>query len=64
MNRSKGFLFLMTGVLVCSHGLAHHAFVEFDRGQVVEVEGELISVLWANPHIRFPLRYPADQRSH
>ena len=37
-------------------GLAHHAFVEFDRGRVIEAEGELISVLWANPHIRFSLR--------
>ena len=56
MNRSKGFLFLATSVLACSNGLAHHAFVEFDRGRVIEVEGEVISVLWANPHIRFSLR--------
>ena len=41
---------------MCSHVLAHHAFVEFDRSQVVEVEGEVISVLWANPHIRFSVR--------
>jgi len=41
---------------MCSHALAHHAFVEFDRSQVVEVEGEVISVLWANPHIRFSVR--------
>ena len=56
MNRSSGFLFLATGTLVCSQALAHHAFVEFDRGQVIEVEGEVISVLWANPHIRFSVR--------
>ena len=56
MIRSRGFLFLATSTLVCSHVLAHHAFVEFDRSQVVEVEGEVVSVLWANPHIRFSIR--------
>ena len=56
MNRTRGFLLLASSILVFSHGLAHHAFVEFDRGQVIEVEGEVISVLWANPHIRFSVR--------
>ena len=49
-------MFLAASTLVCPHVLAHHAFVEFDRSQVVEVEGEVISVLWANPHIRFSIR--------
>lgn len=56
MNGRRGFLVLATSTLMCSHVLAHHAFVEFDRSQVVEVEGEVISVLWANPHIRFSVR--------
>ena len=56
MNGSRGILFFLSGVVLCSHGLAHHAFVEFDRGQVIEVEGEVVSVLWANPHIRFSIR--------
>lgn len=43
-------------VLASSSTFAHHAAVEFDRGRVVEVEGELISVLWRNPHIRFSIR--------
>ena len=56
MNKYGGILLFSIGVVLCSHALAHHAFVEFDRGQVVEVEGEVISVLWANPHIRFSVR--------
>ena len=65
MNKGRGFFFLFSSVVLssavlCSHGLAHHAFVEFDRSQVVEVEGEVISVLWANPHIRFSIRATDD----
>ena len=61
MNKCRGILFLLSSVVLSSvvlfsHGLAHHAFVEFDRGQVIEVEGEVIRVLWANPHIRFSVR--------
>ena len=56
MNRRRRFPLLAISTLMCSHVLAHHAFVEFDRSQVVEVEGEVISVLWANPHIRFSVR--------
>ena len=56
MNGSRRILFFLSSVVLCSHGLAHHAFVEFDRGQVIEVEGEVVSVLWANPHIRFSIR--------
>ena len=56
MNRRRRFPLLAISALMCSHVLAHHAFVEFDRSQVVEVEGEVINVLWANPHIRFSIR--------
>ena len=45
MNRRRRFPLLAIGMLMCSHVLAHHAFVEFDHSQVVEVEGEVISVL-------------------
>jgi len=56
MIGSRRILFFLSSIVLCSHGLAHHAFVEFDRGQVIEVEGEVVSVLWANPHIRFSIR--------
>ena len=33
--------------------LAHHASVEYDRSMLHEIEGELISLRWRNPHIAF-----------
>jgi hypothetical protein len=33
--------------------LAHHSTAEYDAGQIVEARGEVVSVLWRNPHVRF-----------
>ena len=30
---------------------AHHSMAEFDRSTVTEVEGEVVSISWRNPHI-------------
>lgn len=35
---------------------AHHSLAEFDRSMLREVEGEVLRVMWRNPHIRFSLR--------
>ncbi len=49
------------GLLVCSLGLsavasAHHSFGAFyDMNGLVELEGEITSVFWRNPHIRFTI---------
>jgi hypothetical protein len=32
---------------------AHHSTAEYDAGSVVEARGEVVSVLWRNPHVRF-----------
>jgi hypothetical protein len=38
---------------------AHHSFGAFyDMNQLVEVEGEITSVFWRNPHIRFTIDVP------
>jgi len=40
---------------------AHHsARLQYDMGVVDEVEGELTSVVWRNPHVRFTLRVDAN----
>jgi len=55
--KTAGALFaILIGVLVSSPGLAHHAFTAFDRNQVIDLEGEVVHMLWANPHVRFTLR--------
>ena len=35
---------------------AHHSLAEYDRSAAEEVEGEVLRVLWRNPHVRFTLR--------
>src|SRR5262249_44695197 len=31
---------------------AHHSTAEYDASKVVEARGEVVSVLWRNPHVR------------
>ena len=33
--------------------LAHHSTAEYDAATYVEARGEVVSVLWRNPHVRF-----------
>ena len=35
---------------------AHHSLAEYDRTAAEEVEGEVLRILWKNPHVRFTLR--------
>ena len=35
---------------------AHHSTAEYDHDSIVELEGELISVYWGNPHPRYTLK--------
>jgi hypothetical protein len=39
--------------LLCPPLLAHHSTAEYDAGTVVEARGEVVSVIWRNPHVRF-----------
>jgi hypothetical protein len=46
--------------LAASSGLAlpaaaHHSTAEYDAATVVEGRGEVVSVLWRNPHVRFQI---------
>jgi hypothetical protein len=38
-----------------SHVLAHHSTAEYDAEALVEARGEVVSVLWRNPHVRFEI---------
>ncbi len=47
----------MVGSLVlCAQCWAHHSFADYDRGEVRELEGELVDVRWRNPHVNFTVR--------
>jgi hypothetical protein len=51
-------------VLLASPVSAHHSSAAvYDRDTIIETEGDVTDVLWANPHVRFKLRGPgADGR--
>lgn len=38
---------------------AHHSFAEYDTSVVVEHEGEVVGMLWRNPHVRLSVRSEA-----
>jgi hypothetical protein len=46
-----------TAVMICLAGpapsLAHHSTAEYDSSKVEEARGEIVSVIWRNPHVRF-----------
>jgi len=45
--------------------IAHHSVAEYDRGEIREIEGELVEVAWRNPHVRFIVRaLDADGQQH
>jgi Family of unknown function (DUF6152) len=42
------------GYLACAApALAHHSTAEYDNDAFAEARGEVVSVLWRNPHVRF-----------
>ncbi|MCZ6639952.1 MAG: DUF6152 family protein [Gammaproteobacteria bacterium] len=43
---------------------AHHSFsAVFDSGEVIEIEGKITRVVWANPHVRFSLQASGDNEN-
>ncbi len=45
---------LVATLLACPPPVsAHHSTAEYDASQVVEARGEVVTVLWRNPHVRF-----------
>ena len=50
INRLTKFaLFWLVAVPLAS--VAHHSLLNYDDSQLVDVEGEVMSVYWGNPHI-------------
>jgi len=38
------------------HASAHHSMAEWDTSIIDEMEGEIVSVVWRNPHIRWTMK--------
>ena len=48
------FVTLGSSVLLCApQSFAHHSTAEYDASSFAEARGEVVSVLWRNPHVRF-----------
>jgi hypothetical protein len=44
------------GLLLCAPlVLAHHSTAEYDSNAIAEARGEVVSVLWRNPHVRMTI---------
>jgi hypothetical protein len=39
--------------LIGARASAHHSTAEYDSKTIVEARGEIVTLLWANPHVRF-----------
>ena len=56
MSKLTGFLALG---LISTAVTGHHANVEHDTSVVLELEGQVETVVWRNPHVRMTLSVPA-----
>jgi len=43
---------IAAGLIACA-AWAHHSTAEYDASKYVEARGEVVSVIWRNPHVRF-----------
>jgi len=56
MRRTREFAILIGCCLLAPVAIdAHHSGSEYDR-TIVEIEGELLEVVWQNPHVHFFVR--------
>jgi hypothetical protein len=54
--RRAGYLVTLALAAGCPvAGNAHHSTAEYDSGGIVEAEGEVAKVVWANPHVRLEI---------
>jgi hypothetical protein len=54
-RRLSGLAAAMAASLLASPLSAHHSTAEYDAATIVEGRGEVVSVIWRNPHVRFQL---------
>ena len=49
-------LSILASLLAVGSAIAHHGYGEYDRSQLVALEGTLTRVQWANPHVLLMLQ--------
>ncbi len=53
IGRIAGVAAIVATALVSARASAHHSTAEYDSKTIVEARGEIVTLLWANPHVRF-----------
>jgi hypothetical protein len=53
---AHGPALVATALLLPLSAAAHHSRVEYTGGEMIEIEGEVIRVVWRNPHIMYTVR--------
>ena len=46
----------LVSLLAVGSAIAHHGYGEYDRSQLVALEGTLMRIQWANPHVLLMLQ--------
>src|SRR5687767_3508373 len=54
-RRLSGLAVAMAASLLGSPLSAHHSTAEYDAATIVEGRGEVVSIIWRNPHVRFQI---------
>lgn len=49
-------MLLFISLLMPTASTAHHSRVEYFGGETIEIEGEVVSVVWRSPHVMFTVR--------
>ena len=49
-------LSILASLLAVGSAIAHHGYGEYDRSQLVALQGALMSIQWANPHVLLVLQ--------
>ena len=60
----RGCNLIFVGLILSVPANAHHSFAAFyDMTELTEIEGEVTSVVWKNPHITFTMDVPGSDGS-
>ena len=52
LRRFSCFAIVASSAIVANVCLAHHSTAEYDANAIVEARGEVVTVIWRNPHVR------------
>ncbi len=56
----KLYISTLLTLAVPIYASAHHSRAGYDMNGVQEIEGELVSIIWRNPHIGFTVRVATE----